>query len=346
MNSDLVQCIYCPARVDPKKGEGDHIIPAALGEFRGDKHFRRICVECNNKLSGCEQVLIRCGPERLYREIVVPRTPRSRMKRTGLCGAKGLPSPTVYWMHPEHGQLLAQLSSDTLESAELLDELVIRRGDQDPKHIRLFPDMTEQALLRKLEAVDLDGDVRISLHCSDAHAGKFTQLVKSVVSKDLRELQAMPPGLHKGLARFVFTFDDRYYQALAKIAFHYFLTHCDLVTGAGPGFADIRSFIMTGKPYLPWPKPFVCDRYPAGSTYADWMHLLAARISGKTAVALVRLFWGPKRHAVDHWVALGNVSQRIVLPHKAFAHSYNYFNGPPQGKYAGEVRQERVFRMN
>ena len=43
-------CIYCSKSFDPTKGQGDHIIPAQLGEFRDDVRFRGICRECNTHM--------------------------------------------------------------------------------------------------------------------------------------------------------------------------------------------------------------------------------------------------------------------------------------------------------
>jgi 5-methylcytosine-specific restriction endonuclease McrA len=55
--SRITKCIYCadPANL---KGEGDHVIPGTLGEFRNDKHFKRICTRCNNRIGKSENVLL------------------------------------------------------------------------------------------------------------------------------------------------------------------------------------------------------------------------------------------------------------------------------------------------
>src|SRR5438105_4823171 len=44
------RCIYCPKEFDPSRGEGDHILPAALGEFQREVRFRGQCPSCNNTI--------------------------------------------------------------------------------------------------------------------------------------------------------------------------------------------------------------------------------------------------------------------------------------------------------
>lgn len=44
------QCIYCGSAFDPAAGDGDHIFPAALGEFLGFDVFRGACTPCNNRI--------------------------------------------------------------------------------------------------------------------------------------------------------------------------------------------------------------------------------------------------------------------------------------------------------
>ena len=54
-------CIYCQKPVDLRRGQGDHVIPAALGRFEDDLRFRRICRTCNRAIGKCEDQLLRCG---------------------------------------------------------------------------------------------------------------------------------------------------------------------------------------------------------------------------------------------------------------------------------------------
>jgi hypothetical protein len=78
--TETANCIYCGKTFDPSKGQGDHVIPAAWGEFRNDIRFRGLCQKCNQKIGKTEQHMLQCGPERIFREMVVPLFSLERQK--------------------------------------------------------------------------------------------------------------------------------------------------------------------------------------------------------------------------------------------------------------------------
>src|SRR5207253_22714 len=80
LDMSAVKCIYCSVAFDGAKGGGDHIIPAALGEFRNDTRFRNCCPHCNNRIGRSEQVVLHCGPEAFFRRVVKPALPASRRR--------------------------------------------------------------------------------------------------------------------------------------------------------------------------------------------------------------------------------------------------------------------------
>ncbi|KKK75201.1 hypothetical protein LCGC14_2876130, partial [marine sediment metagenome] len=137
-----VACIYCGTPVDLSKGEGDHVIPAALGEFKYDKHFKRICPDCNHRIGLSEEQMLRCGPEWLFRQIVAPVTSRGRGKPKSSVGSQGMPPPKAL-VHTEDGKLAAKPHRD-MRSMEPVDQLVIHdeAGQQVPLELR--PRMTAE----------------------------------------------------------------------------------------------------------------------------------------------------------------------------------------------------------
>ena len=84
-------CIYCGIQFDSSKGQGDHVLPVQLGEFRNDKRFRRICPECNSQIGKSEQQFLACGPEAFFRRIVKPKIPPKRQRGQSYTGALGAP---------------------------------------------------------------------------------------------------------------------------------------------------------------------------------------------------------------------------------------------------------------
>ena len=105
-------CIYCGIQFDSSKGQGDHVIPVQLGEFRNDKRFRRICPKCNNKIGRSEQQFLACGPASFFRKIVKPNIPPKRQRGQSSIAALGVPSPKSTIDHGDHRELVRR-SEDT-----------------------------------------------------------------------------------------------------------------------------------------------------------------------------------------------------------------------------------------
>ena len=74
------KCIYCSNSFDPYNGEGDHIIPFCLGEFKNYVCFRRMCPDCNRKVGKYEQQIVQSGPEGFFRLIIKAKSKRSKRR--------------------------------------------------------------------------------------------------------------------------------------------------------------------------------------------------------------------------------------------------------------------------
>lgn len=103
----LEKCIYCGTSFDSTRGEGDHIFPVQLGEFRNDIRFRRICTSCNNRIGKSEQQFLLCGPESFFRGLVNPKVPKRRQRgRSQGKAAMGVPGPLSTIDHGDHRELV------------------------------------------------------------------------------------------------------------------------------------------------------------------------------------------------------------------------------------------------
>jgi HNH endonuclease len=116
-------CIYCQKVVDVRRGQGDHVIPAALGRFEGEFIFRRICRDCNSLIGKCEEQLLRCAPEAFLRRIVQPTVKRNN-RGTSWVGANGMPAPRFTIDHGDHHEL-GEASSNDPRNVLAIDQLVI-----------------------------------------------------------------------------------------------------------------------------------------------------------------------------------------------------------------------------
>jgi hypothetical protein len=135
---------------------------------------------------------------------------------------------------------------------------------------------------------------------------------------------------------------DRYFRAIAKMGFHYFLTQFPQYSGAEPLFSEIRRFIFEPSPVSEANK-FIGERqHPllanlAGGGRPDgWQaHILAAEITTESFLAHVQLFLCEDFRPRTYTVILA--PNAIGAAPVSFGHFYEYFEGGPKGKYAGEA---------
>ena len=134
-----------------------------------------------------------------------------------------------------------------------------------------------------------------------------------------------------GKARFVatFTVNDRYFRAVAKIAFHYFLKHFRQFTGLEQEFEGIKEFIMKGgdsdRFVRQVPGSFVCGLGHRVTT-DKWGHIVAVDKTEKNIRAMLHFFVGPGI-APDRYyeVRIGENPERIIYP-QGIGHQFVYFD--------------------
>jgi hypothetical protein len=351
----LASCIYCPALFDPTKGEGDHVIAAALGEFRNDIRFRGACPACNQRIGKSEQVLLHCGPEAFFRRVVNPALPSSRKRgRAYVKGAMGVPGLS-HTIDREDHQMLVLPSVDDPQRVVGVDQLVIQDSKGDEHHFRLFPNMNADALKRDiLNTIAPPPIPKVWLHCNDAQRGEeFQSLVRRMFPNgEKHQLPDFPVGTHAVNGQVRLTVNEHYWRSLAKIGFHYYLCHTRRgVRGDEPGFAGIRDFIINGgdkskffrKPKDLFGLPF--GELPEGGilTPTQWCHILGANETSNEVFAYVHLFVGPACIPTPHYIALGTLDSEIVGLN-SFIHGHVYLYDEqqnPTGK-AGVVKEATV----
>ncbi len=336
-------CIYCADSVDLSRGQGDHIIPAALGEFRGDVHFRRICRRCNGLIGQSEAQLLRCGPERLFRQFVVPATSRSRGSASGwYVGAEGAPPPELCMDVPEHGMLLTRHRPE-LNAGEIIDQLIVDVAGGTRHHIRLFPEMSPVELKARYDALGVTGKVSIAYNCDESHHGVYMKLFAKSFGVDIPDAHSsIEPGMSQSAARFTFKVNSHYFRAVAKIVFHYYLVHTQRFRGDEECFDPIRRFIVEGgneDEFFGVRRVFTDEVFGSGFTSSSWLHICASYESCDLVVGYVRLFHGPLGKGHPYHVLLGRPKSKIVLATPAWAHMYAYDSPVPDRGKVGEVRR-------
>jgi len=244
----LCLCIYCRNEFDPSKGQGDHIVPAAFGEFVGLKRFRGACRQCNQAIGQSEAQLIRCGPEAVLARGANPPA-RRRRDRKGRCGAMKAPPPAFVTIDDDGVEWIAKPNDDDFGITTRIDQIVVfdDRGGQYP--VLLDSKMTVQAVRKKINSLGIEGRMdKIRIRGSPEFYSWFSRIAKQLWPKsELNGLPGINPGYRPVLVKQTLEINNHYFRALAKIAFHYYLCYnTSGVRGDEPQFNRIRQFIRYG----------------------------------------------------------------------------------------------------
>jgi hypothetical protein len=133
----------------------------------------------------------------------------------------------------------------------------------------------------------------------------------------------------------------RYFQAIAKMAFHYFLTQFPELNGSEPCFSGIRSFITATDAKVGLANNFMGVREKPllanmldGARPDGWVaHILAAEANDNTYLGHVQVFVSEDYPATAYTVMLGTEQTRRA----AHGHAYRYYADGKQGWFSGET---------
>lgn len=249
---------------------------------------------------------------------------------------------------------LVNLPGDVLGDATPVDQVVVQSEDGTPDFVRLYPRMRPEQLREAVARKGVTEFKTLELRCDDARFNQYQSLIEGAwPSMTLIHQSSSDPGKRKVKVRIEFRFDDRYFRALAKIAFHYYLVRTQRgIRGDEPEFAPIREFILEGgefEPFFKKRRPRFVD--PSGKppwgpvTPTDWCHLIAADESRGEVIGYVSLFFGPGAPSHPYHVTLGRVPGTIILPYCRWADVYIYDRNQPERGYAGRVERASLTRI-
>ena len=342
----LAKCIYCGRFFNPLNGQGDHILSSRLfGEFKGDKRFRGQCTACNNAFGCHEQVLAQSSQLGFYRQCAKPNLGK-RKNRGGLGqkGAHGSAGPKMM-MLGEGSTILVRPGADNPLDAHPFDQLVVRDGSGEVHHVKLFLRMRPAQLKVELGRRGLLSAMPIAITCPWDSRSDFHRLVIATYpnARVVNEIRTEPGSYpFRGRAEFVVRLG--YWQALAKIAFHYYLVHNRRgFVGSEDAFSPIRTFIrhrgdpreFFRPPDIPFIVPFGREGPGTVRCPANWCHLLAATDIGTTIFVYLQFFLGPGNVPAPIYVALAH-SDAMLRNGGVWAHLYQQDRGS-LGRFTGSV---------
>lgn len=336
------ECLYCLAL--PKSIE--HPLPAAFGEFENAPLLHdRICRECNRRLGQLDEQLARSGPEGFLRQFygIKGRPPKGEPVNPFLRGSAG-------------GRRLVMKSYDQNLGMDVL--LAIEKGvprqlpqiifikDGQAHHLPLNKTTTPDQLHDSYNKLGITQPEDVHFVCDKEEMAWVGPLLHATWPETTHDLKGETATTYNG-ATVDITLTNRYFRAVAKIAFHYFLTQFQQFTGHEPMFADIRAYILDEPHKVDHANTFVGKRerpllgemLPPGTRPKGLLgHVVCAEIKDGVCLAHVQLFVSEDYPAPAYAVRLAGGAP---LEHRATGHLYSYYPDGPHGKYAGEAQDLR-----
>jgi len=333
-------CIYCPQTADSL----EHPLPAALGEFENAPQLvDRICRKCNSERMGVlDEQLTRCGPEAFIRRFygVHGRPTHDPVNSFYRGSAKGHRLEMAVF-DPNLGYDVL-LECDNGVFRQMCQLVFIEQPGKKAYHLPIREGTRPERLRAAFKALGVTAPFDTHIFYGPEECEWVESLLKS-----------MSPGISFGPGAagsrnysggaVKFTLTSRYFRAVAKIAFHYFLTQFPALTGEEPMFSELRQFILDDNAGVDRANEFVGERkLPLigemlnGGRPDGWVgHALCADITNGECRAHVQLFICEDFEPRIYTVRLG--SDRGLQGAPAFGHGYLYYPDGQRGKFSGEA---------
>lgn len=336
-------CIYCDEL--PKSIE--HPLPAAFGEFRGAPMLiNRICKNCNNQRLGVlDEQLSRCGPEGVLRRLFRVRG-RSTHKEVnphyrGSAGGKRLR------MKAFDAKLGAEVELETLGGRQTrqLCQLVFVEAGGRTLHLPIPKDLRQPEKLRAAYqrlGVNDPASATVHLICDPDERIWLEPLIKEVWPNVTLGPAKQGANHYENGAVVELQVNNRYFRAIAKVGFHYFLTQFPEYTGFEPFFSEIKQFITDDSAPVTMANKFIGKRRDllgemVGGTRPPhgWLgHVLAAEIT-TARLAHIQLFICSEYPSPAYTIRLAARGTPIA---RANGHVYVYYKESERKTFSGEVR--------
>jgi len=339
--NDMPNCIYCGANDLTE----EHPLPRGLGKFKGYVPLAdRLCCRCNGICGQLDEQLCRCGSEAFFRKFL------------GISGRPGHNEVNSFYRGSSRGGRLEMFGAnhETGEEKEL--ELVapdsVRElrcvklvAEDDSEHtIPITDGMTPEEFRKKVTSLGF----KLFKHATISAASEEISWVEPLfhgfkIEGKAQWVQPMGPIMY-GPFTIKFTVTDRYFRAIAKIGFHYFLTKFPRYREDEPSFSEMRDFIMNDYPldeigrFVTTSQEQFAYQLRAGDRLSVWGHLIAVESDYIGFRAKVQLFVGPESRSMVHTVQIGKTPSPIHYS-EAYGDFFAYFPIEERGEFQGEVSE-------
>lgn len=343
-------CIYCPEPAHSK----EHPLPAAFGEFEDAPYLKdRICRQCNNtRLGILDEQLARCGPEALLR------------RHYSVHGRSTHDEVNSFYRRSAGGDRLEMKARDTKLGIDVLLEcenglyrqarqLIFVEKSGQTHHLPIPEGTSPEQLRAAYEQLKAQKPFDVHFLYGPEDKAWVEPLIKGTWPAATFGGESDLTGASYQGAIATVGLTDRYFRAVAKIGFHYFLTQFTEYRGHESMFSDIRQFIIEDGQAVDRANEYVGKRqHPLlgemltpGARPDGWQaHLLCAETKPGECLAHVQMFVSEDWPAPTYTIRLAQDSALVDC--KAAGHAYVYHQDRPRGQYSGEALKLETTRSD
>jgi len=351
MDSEI-KCIYCD-EANPKWAKA-HIVPRLMGTFENQPTLlKRVCEGCDNEIGNtCEVLLAKCTIEAiLLKHIGIVGRHKGKSSSPFRRGHSGYPPIRITTVLPGYGNEARVEPIGDSKNVDIVPQLILIDAQGNREELAINnPDCISLSEWRLLVQKCLDGSVKNleAIGLSDEQLVLIKHVFRKIgITYDPADDAEISPFQAQVLVKGCVTYDKRYFRAIAKIAFHYFLLHSKIFDGSEAEFEAIRKFIRYGEGDE-WDfleknnQPIAQD--PSGKDRPPYYgHVLRTEITPKSIGVCVHLFVG---HMPEwHHVLLSQKNRKIFLQTEEFGNYYRYLEPEEQTGYDGVVENITVAQI-
>ena len=338
MSSEKI-CIYCGSR-GPFSEE--HALPYSLGQFKGFPELKdRICRECNStRISVVEDQFLHSTPEAFLKKCL------------GIRGRKGHKPVNIFKRGSAGAPPIDFIGIDSKMKIRILLECI--PGKQNVKEVDeqiIFIDQDGASYPYRVpsrlvtwEQIIEDARKKLSLPKGGYSAitrgsDEFHEKIKALTASSgvKFHLEKPPDDTIMKNPKIWFRFTDMYFRAIAKIAYHYFLTIIDAYHGHEDLFNPLRNFIMNGGVRDDFIRPRYVSILKENPSW--WTHIIEAFNEKGSIFVDIQFFVSSAYTPIKYMVKLNRDHTSCAIFNRK-CHRFTYYQ-PIQriGKYYGELSE-------
>lgn len=345
-------------------------MPRCLGKFRGFESLNdRICKKCNEGFSEIDEQFCNSGPEAIIRSLLGIKGRPSHRKlspfQRGSAGAERLSFRAKRFPESADAEHV-EMDVDPAGVVRRLRQMILSFESRQVT-IRITDDMKEPEQL--ITVLRKQGVEFVNPSKNDR---PITALITGARPEEIEWMQYLLSGLKPNMiSEPEITIGDKeeearalvhasptakYFRALAKIGFHYFLKYMNGFHGSERAFSGIRDFITGGTAsdvdrFVTGRRDHLFTDIASGESPTGYRHLRLARSNYSELVSKMQFFipekyrtplYRPDIHVLPiYTIRLGINPLRIDFP-RACSHSFTYSEEYKAEGYDRIVRQETI----